>query len=79
MTVSTSLNAPARSLREIAESVAPKGQLKDFFGLLTGLRAYRVYTALESRSEPELRKMGLTRADLPRVAMETILSADEAE
>lgn len=79
MTVSTSFNAPGRSLREISASVAPEGGLKDLFGLLPGLRAYRVYTALESRSDPELRAMGLNRKDLPRVAMEEILQANKAK
>jgi len=77
MTVSTSHNTLAPSLREIANAIAPKGGLKDFYGLLSGLRAYRVYTALESRSDPELRAMGLTRADLPRVAMESILDTQK--
>jgi hypothetical protein len=77
MTVSTSFNTPAPSLRDITNSVAPKGGLKDLFGLLSGLRAYRVYTALESRSDPELRAMGLTRKDLPRVALEAMLPAEK--
>ena len=79
MTVSTSLKAPAPSLRAITGSVGPKGGMKDLFGLLSGYRAYRVYSALESRSDAELRAMGLSRRDLPRVAMDTILQNDSAK
>ncbi len=79
MTASTSHKPLTPSLSEIANAIAPKGGLKDFFGLLSGLRAYRVYTALESRSDPELRAMGLTRADLPRVAMQTMLGTQETK
>lgn len=53
--------------------------MKDLFGLLSAYRAYRVYSALESRSDAELRAMGLSRRDLPRVAMDTILQNASAK
>lgn len=42
----------------------------DPFGLRTGLRAYRTYTELNALSDRELADMNLSRADLPRVAMD---------
>ena len=58
--------------RAIVEAVAPGPVRRDPLGIVTGFRAHRVYTALAAKSDRELDAMGLTRADLPRVAMAAV-------
>lgn len=41
---------------------------RSLFGILDGLRAYRLHQELSAKTDSELQAMGLTRADLPRVA-----------
>jgi uncharacterized protein YjiS (DUF1127 family) len=36
------------------------------------MRAYRVYAALDAKSDAELAEMGISRCDVPRVAFDAI-------
>ena len=55
--------------RARADAALPR---RTFAGLASGFRAYRVYSDLSARSDGDLRRMGLSRADLPRVAFEAM-------
>ena len=57
------------------DAVAPKRFLRDPFGLLSGYRAYLVYTSLSAKSDRELTALGISRTDLPRIAVETIFES----
>jgi uncharacterized protein YjiS (DUF1127 family) len=59
-------------LRDIVGAIAPRRAKFDLFGLAAGYRAYLVYSRLSVQTEEELAQLGLTRADVPRVAMEAI-------
>lgn len=47
----------------------------DPLGIVSGLRAYRIYTYLSARSDSELAQMGLKREEIVRTAMDTALEA----
>ncbi|MCG6901269.1 MAG: hypothetical protein LJE68_01175 [Rhodobacter sp.] len=47
-----------------------------FRGLTSGYQAYRTYERLSRKNDSELAAIGLTRADLPRVAAEELLDAN---
>lgn len=64
--------AAVPNLSELVTRVAPRRSLADPFGIVSGYRAYVVYTQLSALGDVELAEMGLTRADLPRAAMEAI-------
>ena len=68
MSVATAF-APVRRLSDWLGDIVPAKSRFDLFGLSAGLRAHRIYTALEKKSDADLAKLGLTRQDLPRVAM----------
>lgn len=57
-------------LRRIAEALAPGAFRFDPFGVVSGYKAYLIYTGLAAKSDPELAALGLTRSDLPRVALQ---------
>ena len=57
-------------LVEIAARFAPGDFRIDPFGVVSGYKAYMIYTGLAGKSDAELSAMGLTRADLPRTAVE---------
>ena len=65
------LNQPVvPELRQIAHS-ALKGTFSgDFLGLMTGFRAYRIYTLLNELSDRELKSLNLSRQDIPRAAFD---------
>ena len=73
MTMS-SINAPVQtnSLRDIVASIAPRKMRFDPLGLVSGYRAYLVHTRLSAQSDSELAALGLTRAAVPRAAMEAV-------
>ncbi len=56
-------------LRARADAALPR---RTFAGLASGFRAYRVYSDLAGRSDGELQRLGLNRADLPRIAFEAM-------
>lgn len=56
-------------LRAIAASFAPGSFRFDPFGLVSGYKAYLIYTGLDAKSDSELAEIGLSRRDLPRAAM----------
>lgn len=55
--------------RALAETVAPGRIRFDPLGFVSGYKAYQIYTGLSAKSDADLAGMGLTRADLPHVAM----------
>jgi hypothetical protein len=59
-------------LRAIADAVAPRPVRFDPLGLVSGFKAYQIYTALAAKTDAELSQIGLVRSDLPRVAMTAI-------
>lgn len=75
MTAATHTYRP--TLREIAQRLAPpRRKSRDPLGLMGGWRAYVVYKELDRKSDAELNALGLSRADIARVAFEAIGSAD---
>ncbi|MGR3495970.1 hypothetical protein [Citreimonas sp.] len=70
-TVTTNITRRA-DFRGLVDAIAPKRFVRDPFGLFSGFRAYRVHAHLSGKSDAELEQIGLTRADLPRVAMEAV-------
>ena len=54
----------------IASTFAPGAFRRDPFGLVSGYKAYLIFTGLDSKSDAELGQMGLTRSDLSRTAMQ---------
>lgn len=76
MTAAVQFYRPA--LREIARRLAPPARkARDPLGLMSGWRAYIVYKELDRKSDDQLRRLGLSRADIARVAFEAIGSADD--
>jgi len=57
-------------LRALASAFAPGTYNFDPLGLVSGYKAYLIFTGLDASSDAELGRMGLARADLPRAAME---------
>lgn len=57
-------------LRALASAFAPGPVRFDPLGLVSGYKAYSIYTALTSKSDAELARLGLEREDLPRAAMD---------
>jgi uncharacterized protein YjiS (DUF1127 family) len=72
MSAVTTNTAPRASLRDLIARVAPVRVSRDPFGIASGFRAYRVYTALDDKSDSELAALGLTRQDIARVAADSI-------
>lgn len=62
----------------LIEEVAPRRFSHDFLGLLSGYRAYQVYTRLSAMSDAELADLGVRRQDLARVAMEAVFAGRRA-
>ncbi len=63
------------SLSQLATRLAPRRTKVDPLGIVSGYRAYVIYTRLSSLSDEELADLGLTRDDLPRAAMEAVRPA----
>lgn len=57
------------NLRALAATFAPGRINFDPLGLVLGFKAYQIYTALDGKSDGELAALGLSRSDLPQVAM----------
>ncbi len=60
--------APTRRLADLVADVAPLRGGFDLFGIAAGLRAYRIYTTLDAKSDAQLAELGLRRTDTPAVA-----------
>lgn len=58
------------SLKSLATTFSPKGGRFDPFGLVTGMRAYQIFSDLDAKGDAELATLGLVRSDLPRAAMD---------
>ena len=59
-------------LKAFVEKIAPGPTRFDPFGLVSGIRAYRIYETLADKSDAELARMGIERSDLPRIAMQAV-------
>ncbi|APX89487.1 hypothetical protein BV394_06955 [Brevirhabdus pacifica] len=60
---------------DLINRIAPRKFRRDPLGLVSGYRAYLVYSHLSSLSDWELAELGLRRADLPRIAGDVIFQA----
>ncbi|POF34508.1 hypothetical protein [Roseibium marinum] len=78
MTISTVFDAPVIKLQDVIKSITPKRPNFDPLGLVSGYRAYLLYTHLSAKSDNELALMGVTRAELPSVAMDAVFKGREA-
>lgn len=56
-------------LRRIADALAPGAIRFDPLGIVSGYKAYQIYTGLAAKSDTELAALGLDRTELPRFAM----------
>ncbi|KMK65029.1 DUF1127 domain-containing protein [Puniceibacterium sp. IMCC21224] len=69
----TTLTAnPTPSLAQILASIAPQKRGFDLFGFGLGYRAYQTYTHLSAMSDSQLNSLGLKRAELAGVAMDSV-------
>ncbi|MDU8941788.1 hypothetical protein [Ovoidimarina sediminis] len=59
-------------IRAIANAFAPGAFRVDPLGLVSGFKAYLIYSALAAKSDAELAAMGLKRETLGRTAMEAV-------
>ncbi|MBD3677917.1 MAG: hypothetical protein HUJ27_05870 [Rhodobacteraceae bacterium] len=69
MTVSVQYSAPTANLQDLIAAIAPKRGTFDLLGLVSGYRAYAIFTELNAKSDAELAALGLKRQDVARVAM----------
>lgn len=65
----TTASAP-RDLKALASAFDLGRYGFDPLGLVSGYKAYLLYTGLAAKSDADLACMGLTREELPRAAME---------
>lgn len=72
MSISATLKTTSPDLRGLLKSFAPGKAASGYLGLALGMRAYRVYVALDAKSDAELAEMGISRCDVPRVAFDAI-------
>ncbi len=56
----------------IARTFTPAPIRFDPFGIVTGYKAFQIYTGLEAKSDRDLAAMGIARRDLPQVAMKAV-------
>lgn len=68
MTAATAQN-PGLDLGKLAETLAPGSFRFDPFGLVSGYKTYQIFTALSAKSDAELADLGITRTDLPAMAI----------
>lgn len=57
-------------IRSIADAFAPGAIRFDPLGIVSGYKAYMIYTGLAAKSDAELADLGMKRTDIPRVAMQ---------
>lgn len=62
-------------VRSLAERFAPGRIRLDPAGLVSGYKAYQIYTALAAKSDGELAGLGLRRSALPAIAMRAATEA----
>ena len=74
----SSHSATAADLAALINAVAPKRFLRDPFGLVSGYRAYLVYTHLAAKSDSELAALGVGRDTLAQTAMKVVLDGRNA-
>lgn len=68
--MSVTASYPTSALADLIGRIAPLKALRDPLGLLSGYRAYLIYTHLSARSDEELVALGLNRSELPGLAMQ---------
>ncbi len=69
---------PTADFNAILEAIAPARGSFSFFGLLDGYRTYQVFTHLNALSDEDLESYGLSRRDLPKVALQTVQARKQA-
>lgn len=72
MAISAAYDAQSVRLQDIIAAIAPKRSGFDPLGLVSGYRAYLVFTHLNAKTDSELAAIGLKRADIAKVAIGTI-------
>jgi hypothetical protein len=68
MTVA-SLAHPSVDLQSLVETIAPGKIRFNPFGMVSGYKAYLIYTGLAAKSDEELAELGLARSELPQLAL----------
>lgn len=76
--MSMTVSHPTRALSDLIGRIAPPKALRNTLGLVTGYRAYLIYTHLSAKSDGELVALGVTRAELPGLAMQAAQEANRA-
>ena len=72
MATVTAAQGSGVDFRAIAESIVSTRFNFDPLGLVSGYKSYLIYSDLSAKSDEELAEMGLTRQDIPRVAIEAV-------
>ncbi|WP_212524359.1 hypothetical protein [Actibacterium sp. MT2.3-13A] len=75
--MATAVEYGSPQLLEIIRDVAPRNFSRDFFGLLTGFRAFRIYSFLTEMSDAQLASLGLDRTNIARAAFD-LAASDKA-
>lgn len=70
---------PTVTLKSVIQEIAPEHFWRDPFGLISGYRAYLVYSYLDGKTDEELLALGIDRGDVPRVASEVIFKGPTAK
>lgn len=61
-----------RTLQDLVLKISPTPSKFDPFGLVSGYKAYRVWQHLDAMDDHQLSALGISRADVPRLAAEQI-------
>jgi hypothetical protein len=70
--MNTAVAGRSPDLTALIDAVAPRRFPRDPLGILGGYRAYLVYTSLSAKGDDELAAHGVSRKDVPRLAMEVV-------
>ncbi len=68
------LNSRPTDLRSFFGALLPRNLSFDPLGIFAGFAAHRLYMELDAKSDAELARMNIDRADIAQVAMTTIFN-----
>ncbi len=77
--MSMTASYPTPALADLIGRIAPPKALRDPLGLISGYRAYLIYTHLSAKSDEELLALGVHRGDLPSLAMQAAQNGREVK
>jgi hypothetical protein len=66
----TTATATASTFDHGSTREAGRARAVDPFGIVSGFRAYRIYSDLDAKSDRELARIGLDRATIARAAID---------